>query len=615
MGVPDFDAGLVIGSRTADPTAQEEGHSYWNSVTKRWRTYNGTVWIDTNDPFQLPDCWTIIGHSYVNGSAGSVDQTGRVDSILRGAFDTEANNFQNHAIAGARLCEAGANKGGWTRVMKARVPSLTRGGPYSSAGGAGLILIGINDLGWIGNDTQVRNSFMNSMRASISRLRSSRIYEDTDAAFTYGAGFTQLAGVPDIGSGSSARQATTTTAATITYVIPADYKGETITFQFWGVPHATGGGGTVTFSGTAGVTGTVVTSAAMPAGSLSQTAIVKRVTGLTSSNAGQNIIMTVSSIDASGTVYFDCAWLEALAPPAVLVCNINRLTAAGYGAYGGWSGTEGTKDADVQAWNVLIAGIVNEFDGGTGMVQLVDIDTIINKDPYLTLDGIHPNEYGAGLIVDAIRAGLKKITITTLARGATAHMNPPSKRAGQQMRPRVRGQYYTADCRDATTANAVAQEMFAIPFQVTGADEHYDTWGIETTGAIAGTAVRAGIYDDVAYEGYPQFLVVEFTVAGAFSITNTAAVKTQSISFPHFRPNPSLYWLVLKYTTAGVTHPFRCVLGPSQLMPNCSTAGSPGTKPAGWRLQTQGTGVFPTIFPTGATAVDTVPAMVLRRTP
>lgn len=613
MGIPDFDSGFVLGDMAADPTQQGQGHTYWNSAAKRMRTYTGAQWIDTNDPFQMPDYWTIHGHSYANGSAGSIDQRGRVDSKLRGALDVEANNFQNHAIAGARLCEAGANKGGWTRIMKAHVPSLIRGGPYSRIGGSSMLLYGINDLGWIGNDTQVRNSFMNSLRAGISRCRSSRIYEETDSIFTYGAGFTALGGVPDIGSGSGARQATTTTAATITFVIPADYKGETIAFQFWGVPHATGGGGTVTFSGTAGVTGTVVTSAAMPAGSLSQTAIVKRVTNLTSSNAGQNIIMTVTSLDAGGTVYFDCAWLEALAPPAVLVCNINRLTAAGYGAYGGWSGTEGTKDADVQAWNVLIAGIVNEFDGGTGMVQLVDIDTIINKDPYLTLDGIHPNEYGADLIVDAIRSGLKKITLTTPARGATAHMNSASNRGGQQMRPRLPGFWYTADCFGTGTANAVAQDMWAIPFQVTGSDELYDTWGIEPTGAIAGTAVRVGIYDDVGYTGYPQFLIREFTLAGAFSIVNTASVKTQAIAFPDFRPNPSLYWLVMKYTTAGATHPFRTVLGPSQLMPNCNTSGSAGTKPAGWRLATQGTGTLPTIFPTGAVATDAAPAISLKR--
>lgn len=303
---------------TADPTQQGQGHTYWNSTAKRLRTYTGTQWIDTNDPFQLPDYWNIHGHSYANGSAGSIDQRGRVDSKLRGAFDVEANNFQNHAIAGARLCEAGANKGGWTRIMKAHVPSLTRGGPYSRIGGSSMLLYGINDLGWIGNDTQVRNSFMNSLRAGISRCRSARIYEDTDAAWSYGAGWTSLGGIPDIGSGSSARQATTTTNAVATFTLPTDYKGETLTFQFWGVPHATAGGGTVTFGGAAlsgkAANGTTLyTGGAMPAGSLSQTAIVKRITDLTSAQAGQAITITVTQVDASGTVYLDCAWLEALA--------------------------------------------------------------------------------------------------------------------------------------------------------------------------------------------------------------------------------------------------------------------------------------------------------------
>jgi hypothetical protein len=183
------------------------------------------------------------------------------------------------------------------------------------------------------------------------------------------------------------------------------------------------------------------------------------------------------------------------------------------------------------------------------------------------------------------------------------------------IRPRLASTWYATDALGApSTVNAVAGSLWAVPFMVTTPNERYDTWGIETTGAIAGTAVRAGIYDDVAQDGYPQFLVSEFTSAGAFTITNTAAVKTQAMPAFQFYPNPGLYWLVIKYTTAGVTHPFRHVNGPSLLMPNTSTGGSVnGSQFVGYTLTGQGTTAFPTIFPAGAVGATTAPALTLKR--
>lgn len=566
--------------------------------------------LTRRERYQNPDFWHIWGHSYVAGAVGSIDQTGRVDSILRGAFDTEANNFQNHAVSGARVTIRGRSTGGWTRVMQEKVPSLTRAAPYAPDGGAGVLFWGINDIGLLGNTTQMRTAYTNALRAVISRHRASTVWEDTNAKFTYGAGFTQLAGTEDIGSGTSCRQATTTTAATITLTLPADYNGEVVTLQFWGVAHDTGGGGTVTFSGTAGVTGTLSTSAAMPAATLSQVPIVRRVTNLTSANAGQTIIATVTSLDAGGTVYFDCAWLEAKAAPAVLVCNINRLTASGYAFYGGWSGTEGTKDSDVQAWNTAITNVVAEFDS---MVQLVDIDALIGKNTALTSDGIHPNEYGAALIVDAMIDALRRITPPSTY-GVAASINAPSPRGGQLMRTRRSGFWYTADASrgTGTSYSAVLGDLWAIPIIVTGARERWVQLSMEVVAAgTVSSAIRWGLYDDIGGSGYPQCLVNEATAAGGpFTVALSAGVKTSPASGTgsiSWVVDPGLYWLVLKVTTGGTGQTYRSLAGPSLQMPNLTATGAASVMPSGWKLTGQGSTALPGTFPLGAALSDNAP--------
>lgn len=564
--------------------------------------------------YQNPDFWHVWGHSYTSGSAGPIDQTGRTDSMLRGAFDTEANNFQNHGVSGSRITITGRATGGWTRVMQEKVPSVTRGGPYAGDGGASLLFWGINDLGLLGNTTQMRAAWTHAMRSCISRARASTIWENDNASrLAYGAGFTNLSGTAEIGSGDSVRQSTVSGGtATVTLTLPADYKGETVVMQFWGVASDTGNGGTVTFTGTAIAstphTGTTIyTGAAMPAATLSQTPIVKRFTGLTSAQAGQTIIATVSAIDASGTVYFDCAWLEPLAPPVVLVCGINRLTTSGYAFYGGWSGTQGQKDADVAAWNAQTVSVISEFDS---MVQYVDIDAYVGNNTATTSDGIHPNEYGAGLIVDAMMIALGRIAPTSIY-GITAGINAPSRRSGQMLRPRLAGHWYTADARQyGAYTPPVSGDMFAIPFQVTSPRDRYNQFGVEvsTAGSVNG-AIRWGIYDDVGQSGYPQCLVTELSSGGAFTVSFAAAAKPNTANAYVWIPDPGLYWLVTKITTTGTGIQYRAITGPSTMMPNASTGGQGNITPSGWKLTGQGTTAFPAVFPAGAALSDNCPAM------
>jgi hypothetical protein len=118
---------------------------------------------------------------------------------------------------------------------------------------------------------------------------------------------------------------------------------------------------------------------------------VQRIKNLTSANASQTIIITVTSLDAGpGTIQFDGWWLEAKNPPPVLVTNTARLVSPGYST-AGYVG--GLGDSDVNTFNAGLAGLLAEFDG---MVQTVDIDSALNKDAAkFSVDGLHPNEPGA----------------------------------------------------------------------------------------------------------------------------------------------------------------------------------------------------------------------------
>ena len=44
---PDFHFnGVVIGTFASDPTGIEQGQIYWNSVSEKFRYYDGAIWAD-----------------------------------------------------------------------------------------------------------------------------------------------------------------------------------------------------------------------------------------------------------------------------------------------------------------------------------------------------------------------------------------------------------------------------------------------------------------------------------------------------------------------------------------------------------------------------------------
>lgn len=566
-------------------------------------------------PSQNPNYWQLWGHSLIMVAYGTADQTGRIDSQLRTSLNIDHGSWENRARDGAQLVQDVRANAGYARVLQEELPAI-RANPYVTNSGSNLLVWGINDIGNRppNSEANIFTAYTNALRTVISRMRASSVWlNDAATTLAYGAGFTSVDPTDFLytSSNTALRRATTTTSATITITIPADYQGETIAICFLAPPGATGG--TVTWSGTAGLTGTTALKTIAVTGH--HCPVTKRyVASVTGST--QTIIATVTQIDGGGVVEFDSWWLESKTPPAVIVCDLPKPTAATYtGFYAGWTGTEAAKDANVDTFNANMASVIAEFDG---MVQMAYLSAVFDKaGTDLLFDGIHPNERGAGKAVDQILAAKNRLTLVG-SYGETANLNPPANRKAPDLRPRRSGLWYTTDC--ATTGSvytAVAQDMFAYPIMVTAGRERWINFSIEPTNAIAGTAIRWGVFDDVGTTGYPQNSIVELTSAGAFTIVNTATIKTSPdnpTAGNIFQVmEPALYWVVVKFTTIGVAHTFKTITGPCRHMPNMlSTGGVPaaGAYPVCWKLTGQGTGAFGSMtFPTGGVATATGPVI------
>lgn len=562
---------------------------------------------------QVPNYWNVFGHSYFQHTFGTRQQNGRADGLFRNLLNVDHTSFANFACTGSRLTVSGISKGGWARLLKnvTGVPStgFPDTAPYVALGGSYLFGWGINDLGFNGNTAQFNQAYALAMQAMISRCRMSTLRLNSYAGgagtgtIAYGTGFTSLGGqTGDHASGTTLRQCTTTGAnATFTITLPSDYNGEPIAICY--IAQAGVVGGTITYSGTAGVTGSISTSNIQPAASLSYSVLISRITNLTSANASQTIIGTVTAIDAGGTVFFDSFWLEADNPPPVLVCNTARLTAAGYTTAGYFAGMG---DSDVNTFNQSLYPVIAGFDG---MVQVIDIDSALNKDATLfSSDGLHPNELGCSKIADAILAAVRRLPANKW--GITASIQPPSPRTAAVINPFIFGQWYTSQSMGGATGTytAVSGDMFAIPFEISWGLSRFTKWCVELTASTVATTVFVGVYDDRRYSGYPEELYTAIVNTTAQTLATGAGV--QQFTMTNMPPDPGLYWLVLKIATAGTTT-FRAIKGPSLWMPNLLTTGAGGQTPSGWLLAGQGTGVMPTTFVPGAVLSDNCPMVGL----
>lgn len=570
--------------------------------------------LEPRKEYRVPDFWSVFGHSFMQYSFGTYYQTGRADSIVRASLDIEHTNWQNYAINGARATIEASYTGGFHRMFQ-RTKRPTRGGPYVADGGAAILCYGINDLGMVGSTSQYQTAFEHAMRAMISRWRAAVIYENdfqVGTRTTYGAGFGSVSAV-GYTSNNTAHWCTDTTPDAddlFTLTLPSDYNGEPVAICLVGAGGVSGG--TVTWSGTAGVTGTTSTSNILPSSAVSHTPVIKRITNLTSANAGQTIIGTVTQMDSGGAVMLDCWWLESKEPGPVIVCDITRLPAAGYTAnYPSWSGTESSRDTDVTNWNTSLKNVVAEFDS---MVQIAYVDAAINKTAaYFFTDNLHPNERGAARIADAINDAIKRLSPTQDS--ITASLNPSSPRAGGSLRPRRSGDWTTTDYHLTSTYTPVAGHLCAIPIWVTQGREFWNQLALDvSTAGSTQSTIRWGLYEDVAWSGYPGDLISEATAGGVFSVANSTGVKTSPTSGGgsiNWVLDPGLYWVALLVVTVGTSQVFRALQGPSSIISQLSSAGLPTTTvaamPNHYRLTGQATTALPTTFPTGATATATAP--------
>lgn len=514
--------------------------------------------------YTKPDYWQTFGHSYFQFLFGTFYQSGRADALLRAALDIETGNWRNWAVNGASVIQEGNWRGGWARVMQ-EVVKPQRAAPYVSDGGATLLCYGINDIGGFSGLSQAQAQALvtHALRAVISRCRASVYFDNgfsVGTRTTYGAGWTAFStGVADYSSSAGTlRRATSTTSATITLTLPSDYTGQAVVPQFIAEAAV---GGTVTFSGTAGVTGTLSTLSQVPSGGGVKTPVVRRITNLTSANAGQTIVMTLSSVTTQ--MLFDGWWLEADYPPPVIVSNAARVLTAGYAGYANAIG-----DTDIANLNAnSIVPVVAEFTDG--MVQLADMDAALNKTTdRFGADGLHPNERGAGYIAQSYQDAIDRL-VPTIAAAPTLNMNVSSPRAGYVRRPRISGFWYGPEGQEATADIVpVAGDIRWAPFIVTEGRERYPRAGIRLAagGSVAGT-IRWGVYSDIAWRGYPGSLIAEIPNVGgaAFSVGTTAGVVnnpasgTGSISW---ELDPGLYWLALKFETTGTGQAYECLTGP-----------------------------------------------------
>lgn len=577
--------------------------------------------------WQKPGFWRAFGHSYLENQLGTADQTGRPDGIFRDIMSILFNEWHNFAVTGSRVIQQGVSQGGYARMFQA-VPGAIRGAPYVSNGGATLLCWGINDLGKSGPGDTYLSAYIDAMRTCISRARMASIKENTDSSIAYGAGFTLASNSTEWTSGDTYRTATATTNANFTITLPSDYDGSPVVLCFNGIVN----GGSGTFSGTAGVTGTFNTSNIIPAAEASHCPRIKRITNLTSANAGQTIIFTVNTIDASGSVDFDCWWIESANPPPVVVMDLCRLNSLGYSGFAAISGnTVAVNDGHVQRWNDALYRLCAEFDT---MVQVAYCDAAVNKnaDWLWSVDGVHPNEFGSAQLADAMKDAVGRLVtpVTNVPAssglGPAAYMNSPAPRGGQVVRMHRTGQsaWYTADVRGigGTAYTAVSGHLWALPFQVTNPRLRINMFACEVTTASATTAgtIRWGIYDDPGQTGYPFGLMHELTSAGAFSVGTTTGVKTSpaapsagSIDKPL---DAGVYWLAFLVVTIGsATNVYRSVQGPNLLIPNLSTTGAPlsaTTMPVAYRLTGQSTTALPSKFPAGASLLDNCPYVGFR---
>lgn len=272
---------------------------------------------------------TIFGHSYLTGGGVSyVDK--QYITLLGGLLRAKLFDL---ALGGSQVGNdeswlgSTQSRGGFGWLLQNVNPS-SAAAPYTPSNTIPYIHWGHNDMAQHSQDANglSRTVFKTAIRTALSRLSASRIFENTDASVAYGVLTWQAANSCLWRNSGSSYQPVPGDTATITITLPADYDGSPVALGFTVYPTSDG---TITFSGTAGVTGTVsFTGLAYSNGGTlfqrdSSNCHTHRITNLTSANAGQTIIMTISGVSAT-------AFSTPSAPGALTVNGTSGSTTYGY---------------------------------------------------------------------------------------------------------------------------------------------------------------------------------------------------------------------------------------------------------------------------------------------
>jgi hypothetical protein len=81
---------------------------------------------------QVPNYWTVFGHSYFQNAFGTRTQAGRADALFRNLLNVDHTSYANLAVTGSRLTFEGQAQGGYARlynnVVGFEVPATQAGG-------------------------------------------------------------------------------------------------------------------------------------------------------------------------------------------------------------------------------------------------------------------------------------------------------------------------------------------------------------------------------------------------------------------------------------------------------------------------------------------------------
>jgi hypothetical protein len=268
------------------------------------------------------------GHSYLDCfSVGSsvtnvlTNSNAGILGILSTALGMPTDRVINHAVTGSELAKpvraAGINAGGGfakmlSEIVKTKQPFY----PFEANGNAHLIFTGLNDIGnnTAGNQSLLQTTSLEILSTSVSLMRSSCIIDGNNTTLITYSGTWAAAAAAASDYTSSRAWATSTTGGTFTYRIPTGYQGEPINISMVGFVSTNAC--SVTFSGTAGVTGTTTLNSR---GIAAQCMVSKRITALTAANAGDTIVGTVSV--STATFILNAINIESLQPPPVIIFN------------------------------------------------------------------------------------------------------------------------------------------------------------------------------------------------------------------------------------------------------------------------------------------------------